>query len=245
MKDDQKNTGISAALNRIIEKPESSQELIEYALKKMMDIEYDEKIKEFNAALAATQAEMPKIFKNRYNNQTRSNYVDLATINETAQPIYTSHGLATSFSTFTSEISGCLGLRCELTHSGGYMKCYNVNIPIDNAGLKGTLNKTAIHAFGSTITYGQRYLICLIFNIAAFDDNDGNLTDPPELVTNQQVENLKTVISETNTNMTRLLNSINCSSLAEVRADKFDDLVKLIRDTAVKRQQKEQMDKEA
>jgi hypothetical protein len=49
-------------------------------------------------------------------------------------------------------------------------------------GPKGNQNKTATHGFGSTMSYGRRYLICLIFNITLTnEDQDGN--QPGEQVT--------------------------------------------------------------
>ena len=39
----------------------------------------------------------------------------------------------------------------------------------------GTVNKTKIHASGSTLSYGRRYLLKLIFNLTTVDelDDDG------------------------------------------------------------------------
>ena len=40
--------------------------------------------------------------------------------------------------------------------------------------MKGTQNKTATHAFGSTMSYGRRYLKLMIFDVATTDEDDGN-----------------------------------------------------------------------
>lgn len=39
--------------------------------------------------------------------------------------------------------------------------------------MKGTANKTGTHAYGSTTSYGRRYLFCAVFDIAIGDDDDG------------------------------------------------------------------------
>jgi hypothetical protein len=36
------------------------------------------------------------------------------------------------------------------------------------------VNKTQVHALGSTSSYARRYLVCMIFNVTTEDDNDGN-----------------------------------------------------------------------
>jgi hypothetical protein len=67
---------------------------------------------------------------------------------------------------------------CDVTHSGGFTKRYESEIPYDLAGSGGKVNKTKVQAFGSTTTYGRRYMEMLIFNIATAD-NDGNAPRPP------------------------------------------------------------------
>jgi hypothetical protein len=45
--------------------------------------------------------------------------------------------------------------------------------------MRGSPNKTAIHGFGSAMSYGRRYLLLLIFNLAMrHEDNDGNHINP-------------------------------------------------------------------
>ena len=41
-------------------------------------------------------------------------------------------------------------------------------------GIKGSVNKTAMHGHGSALTYARRYIMCLAFDIQVSDDDDGN-----------------------------------------------------------------------
>jgi hypothetical protein len=60
-------------------------------------------------------------------------------------------------------------------HLGGHVKPYQVDMPADGKGAKGGDVMTKTHATGSALSYGMRYLLKLIFNVAVGeDDDDGN-----------------------------------------------------------------------
>lgn len=129
----------------------------------------------FNAAMALCQAEMPQIVPRSSNEQTSSMYAALEEIDRPARPIYTKHGFALSFGTIDCPIEGCFRQTCLVTHCAGHTRLYQADLPSDMAGIKGNPNKTGIQAFGSTMSYGQRYMTKLVFNIViGGEDNDGN-----------------------------------------------------------------------
>ena len=128
----------------------------------------------FNAALVIVQQEMPIIEKGRENTQTRSQYADMEDILKVAPKVYTKHGFCLSYGTADSKLDEHVRVTGNLMHSQGHSKQYNVDIPLDMAGIQGSVNKTKTHGTGSAITYGQRYLIKLIFNLNTGDDDDGN-----------------------------------------------------------------------
>lgn len=129
----------------------------------------------FNAAMAAVQNELPAIIKDRANDFTRSKYATLDAIVREAGPIYTRHGFSLSFGTEQSSLPGHYRVTCIVSHVGGFSRPYAADLPADLAGSQGKTTKTAIQAFGSTLSYGRRYLMCLIFNIAVTnEDDDGN-----------------------------------------------------------------------
>lgn len=128
----------------------------------------------FNAAMSRAQGAMETVVKNRRNDQTNSNYADLATINAAIKPIYTEHGFSISFDTADAPQEGYLRLVAILSHKDGHSRNYHLDMPPDDVGIKGSTNKTKVHATGSTNTYARRYLTCMAFNITTEDDNDGN-----------------------------------------------------------------------
>lgn len=127
----------------------------------------------FAAAMAAAQAKIVPVAKNKTNNQTHSKYADLAAIVEACMPIINGMGFAISGSECPARDDFHFGLRLDVCHSGGCTKSYEFQVPLDGAGFKGTANKTATHAYGSSFSYARRYGICGVFNIAT-KDNDGN-----------------------------------------------------------------------
>lgn len=138
---------------------------------------------EFSVAMANCQAEMPNILKTESNNQTHSKYESLDALNKVISPVYTSNGFSVSFGTDECPLEDMIRVAAEVTHRGGWTKDYHYDLPYDMLGLKGNQNKTKIHASGSTLSYGRRYLLKLIFNLTTVDENDddGNAAGGDEL----------------------------------------------------------------
>lgn len=129
--------------------------------------------KAYAAAMKAVQGEAPKIAKEATNTQTKSQYALLETINAGLVPVYTRHGFSLSFSQGQTEAEGHIRIVCDVSHEAGHSEVKHVDLPLDMTGIAGTVNKTAIHATGSTYSYGRRYLTCMIFNVSTGDDDDG------------------------------------------------------------------------
>lgn len=180
--------------------------------------------KAFQAALAAAQAEIPVILKNRRNNHTSSKYADLAAIEKAVTPVITSHGISVRFHPTRSEIAGHYGVECVLSHSAGHTETYRADVPSDGVGMSGSSNKTATHAFGSTMTYGRRYLLCMLFNISTDDDDDGNVgrAAPVKLVTEEQWRELEDLITASGKPLSVILNAYGIDKLSDLPAAKYE-----------------------
>jgi hypothetical protein len=132
---------------------------------------------QFNAAMAAAQAEMRAIAADAYNSQTKSKYASCAALDRVLRPIYVKHGFAMSFNTDDAPAADMLRVLCDVTHAGGHCKTYRIDMPADGKGAKGGDVMTKTHATGAASSYGQRYLLKMIWNVAVGDDdNDGNET---------------------------------------------------------------------
>lgn len=129
--------------------------------------------KAFADAMSAAQAEMGPVATDRKNDQTKSRYASYAALDLAVRPIYVKHGFALSFNTDPDGPADHLRLRCKVTHVGGHIEPYQVDMPSDGKGAKGGDVMTKTHAAGSAMSYGQRYLLKMIFNLAVGEDDDG------------------------------------------------------------------------
>lgn len=149
---------------------------------------------EFNAAMARVQAKLEPVVAKSENKQTESKYAKINAIVKVAAPIYTQEGFALSFNTDACPVEehsmkGWFRIICEATHSAGFAKKYHVDLPPDLAGIAGKVNKTGIHAFKSTLSYGKNMLICMIFNIVTeSEDDDGQAAGGPGELTDAAVD---------------------------------------------------------
>lgn len=156
---------------------------------------------EFNEAMARVQAQILPIVRDAENKQTKSRYTKLETIVAAISPIYTAEGFALSFDTDVCPVpehaaAGWFRVICEISRSG-HTKRRHVDLPPDIAGIQGNVNKTGLHGFKSTLTYGRNMLICMIFNVVLKDeDNDGN---QPGHVVEPDITDWLTVIRDSTT----------------------------------------------
>lgn len=129
-------------------------------------------------AMRAVQAEAPAVARTAENKQTGSMYAKLEAISKAMAPVYTRHGFSLSYGTADSPLDGYVRITCAVMHSAGHVEHHHADLPLDDEGIKGNKNKTATHAHGSTISYGRRYLACMVFNVILVgEDDDGVAAD--------------------------------------------------------------------
>lgn len=186
--------------------------------------------KEYFAAMSKCQAELPVVVKNKKNDHTRSNYADLAAIEEQAMPVIHKHGFAVSFQPDGYNDKGELRIRWEISHEGGHSRDGIGEIPVDEAGSQGKVNKTGTQAFGSTATYGRRYLLCMLFNISTGDDRDGNRVDVDDgPITEDQVKELWKIIEDVEASAPRFCEIYKIEAIPDLPARLFNDAVQNLR----------------
>ncbi len=155
----------------------------------------------FNAAMVKAQQDIKPVARRAFNAQTSSRYAKLEDIDEAVSPIYTAAGFSLSFGSADSTLAGHLRVVCDVMHEQGHTKQYQMDLPLDAAGIAGKVNKTGVHAHGSTHSYARRYLTMNIFNVVMCDeDNDGN-PPPPEapVVTDAQARLLNSLLTKCST----------------------------------------------
>jgi hypothetical protein len=151
-------------------------------IKAMQDIVRQEKADAAELAFAASftlaQSDIGGVVKTRKNNQTNSMYAGLDDVIEMSKTVCAKHGFSIAFNEGVTEIADHIRLCATVLHKDGHPKQYHYDVPIGGKGIKGVVNMTAIHAKATSVSYGQRYLLCMIWNIPT-KDNDGNAPPAP------------------------------------------------------------------
>lgn len=196
--------------------------------------------KAYNAAMAACQEELPVIRKNQRNDHTKSSYADLAAIEAQAMPIIHSYGFAVSFQPAGYNEAGELLIKWKVAHSQGHEESDVAGIPVDSAGSQGKVNKTGTQAFGSTATYGRRYLLCMIFNISTGDDRDGNkvANDDVELISPEQVKIILDLIAETDSDIVKFCEIGKIEAVPDMRSSQYESALGVLNQKKAKMAQR-------
>lgn len=163
------------ALTQLSRDPSVSPDKIRDLLAIQERVMATEREQAFNRALLAAQAEMPHIVKTAKNKSTESSYAPLEIVARTVRPITLKHGISLSWSTAPSHLPNHYKEICYVSHVDGHTRVYEADVPADVLGPKGTPNKTPTHGFGSSMSYGRRYLLVMIFDLVLVgEDDDGN-----------------------------------------------------------------------
>jgi hypothetical protein len=175
----------------------------------------------FNAAMSDAQAEMGPISADSNNPQTKSKYASYAKLDRVLRPIYTKHGFALSFDEGESPKDMHIRVLCHVSHNQGHSRTYHKDMPADGKGAKGGDVMTLTHAAGAAMSYGMRYLLKGIFNVAVGeDDTDGNTEEPK--IGPGQMASLEGLISEVKADLPKLCRMLKIKTLADIRVGAFE-----------------------
>lgn len=189
----------------------------------------------FNNALASAQAEMPQVVADAENNHTRSRYATYEAVSKAMQPVLQKYGFSLSFGEGKSELPNCLKIVCTVS-LGAYEKHYEAHIPFDNGGMKGNANKNATQAFGSTITYGRRYLKTMIFDVAVKDqDDDGQAVDSNVVITDDQFDELNSLLDDNEIDKAKFCVYMGVEAIADIPQSNFVRAKKAIEERIAKK----------
>lgn len=175
---------------------------------------------EFNRAMSEAQAQMGRVSANQHNSQTRSRYADYAALDRMLRPIYTTHGFALSFNSGASRDAETLHVECVVSHREGHSRTYHIDMPADGKGAKGGDVMTKTHATGAAASYGMRYLLKMIFNVAiGEDDNDGN---EPDRITDAHAAEIKRLLEETGSDVRAFLKWVASDSVDAMPESRYE-----------------------
>lgn len=178
---------------------------------------------EYNAAMARVQAEIRPIAADAENPQTRSRYASYAALDRALRPIYTKEGFALSFGTGEGAAELHVRVTCHVSHRDGHSRDYHFDMPADGKGAKGGDVMTKTHAAGSAASYGMRYLLKMIFNVAVGEDDDDGNTAALPTITVEQCCLLDDLIAEVGADKAKFLRYLKVRTLEDIPAQAFKD----------------------
>jgi hypothetical protein len=124
----------------------------------------------YDAALAEMQNELPMIQKKGIGHNTK--YARIEDIDVKVRPILSKHGFSIKFE--VEQEDKAVKVIGYLRHREGHKESAELILPLDTTGSKGPAQQV-----GSTVTYGRRYVIMMLLNIATTEDDLDALEDAP------------------------------------------------------------------
>ncbi len=173
---------------------------------------------DFNTSMVQLRKKLGPVLKTKKNNQTGSKYADLGAIKKAVDPLLEEFGFYDSYDDDFPE-DGVIITHCTITHEGGHSRTNKVRFKRDDAGIKGTKNKTEIHGDASTMTYGQRLSLCRALGIRIADDDDGNAAggmDEPTL-NNQQFNEVMGLIDATDSDIKAFCGFMEVEAIKDIK----------------------------
>jgi hypothetical protein len=223
---------IISMIERASRDPAVDLDKMERLIRMRKEMVADEAERAFAAAMRSAQAEMRPIGANAVNPQTRSRYATYDKLDRELRPIYTRHGFSLSFDEQDCPKPDHIRVVCYVSHEAGHTRTYRKDMPADGKGAKGGDVMTKTHATGAAASYGARYLLKGIFNIAVGEeDRDGNEPAPAsKMITEDQVAELQAIIDDVGGSNAEALKAqflkwAGVKSIADIPAKNFRDAV--------------------
>lgn len=215
-------------IERMALNPSVNVETIErmMAMRERMEAQQNER--EFNAKMALAQAEMRPVAADASNPQTKSKYASYPALDRALRPVYTKVGFALSFNTDPGAPENYVRVLCDVTNCG-HTRRYQIDMPADGKGAKGGDVMTKTHATGSAVSYGMRYLLKMVFNIAVGEaDDDGNAAGTGATITEAQAAQIQSAIVDTGSDIQRFCRYFKIESVGALPAKRFDEALSML-----------------
>lgn len=219
----------SAIVTRAMSDPSVDMDKLERLCALMEKATERDKEAEFNAALRKAQSQMGRISADATNPQTKSKYATYAKLDSVLRPIYTSEGFSLSFNTEPSPLADHVRVLAYVSHSAGHTRKYTVDMPNDGMGAKGGAVMTKTHAAGAAMSYGSRYLLKMVFNVAVGeDDKDGNApqSERQQTIPDAHIQELVKLMTADAFPMSAVLAHLKVSDIKLINQQEFVRIVK-------------------
>lgn len=199
-------------IEALIQRPDVPIEKLQQIVALHERIKADQARREYLDAFSRLQAEMPPAVR-RGTGHNNKRYARFEDVIEAARGPLCRYGFSLSFRVHHEgavvRVTGVLG------HAGGHQETTEMPLPADATG-----NKNNVQAWGSSISYGKRYVALTLLGIATDDDDDGQKASG--VITGEQAKVLAKLITETGTDIAKFLELGGVESLSDIPAAQFE-----------------------
>lgn len=166
----------------------------------------------FLAALSDMQATLPAVAR-KGTGHNSARYARFEDVIETVKPKLAEHGFSLTFR--TSHEGAAIRVVGVLGHRDGHQEETSLPLPADATG-----NKNNVQAWGSSISYGKRYVAMSLLGIATQDDDDGNKAGNG-IITEDQIKELHALIKDARVDPAAVANHYAVGEFSDMTAKQF------------------------
>ncbi len=168
---------VMAVISRAASDPAVDIDKLERLLSMQERLQASQALAAYNADMASLQAHMPSITKDAkiiVAGTVRATYASFENIVSTIRPMLDDYGFSVTFkTTFEGELLCVLG---RISHRAGHSEETVIKLPFDTSG-----SKNDVQAIGSSVSYGKRYALCMLLNIATGGEDDDGAAAAPKV----------------------------------------------------------------
>jgi hypothetical protein len=221
-------TNMLQVIERAAMDPSVDVEKMERLFSLKIQIDAQEAEKAFNMAMMKAQGETRQVSADSRNDQTHSDYASYSAMDKALRPIYTRNGFSLSFGTEDSPLEEHVRVICHVSHDAGHTRKHFIDMPSDGKGAKGNAVMTRVHATGSAVQYGMRYLLKMIFNVATGDDDDDGNAASEACISMNQAMDLEALADEVKANKKNFLKYLRVESFETIPVSKHQAAIEAL-----------------
>lgn len=180
-------------------------------------------------ALAEFKAACPQIEKSKRVKYATSSgksvdfhYAPLGAIQKVVDPVLHRFGLSYTFDTEDKD-GKSVTIRGRLQHVDGAFRESTVTLPV--AGMQ----DSPAQRYAGTITYGKRYVLSALLGITIEDDVDGQQPGDPDPVDDEELSELRGMITESGADIDKFLAYFKLDSLADMPGTRLAEARRMLR----------------
>lgn len=223
---------IAAVLNSVVEKGITTENAA--TMRELFDLyermENRGAKQAFAAAMAALQAELPRVTANRFipdsSGGVRSRFADYGAIMEAIEPFLTKHGFSVSF---TIKYDGPrLIAVCRMRHIGGHEEANEFGVRIGS----GPPKASEAQADGAARSYARRGALCDALNIVVDHDDDARTRGSP--ISAELAANLRERVRAIGADEEKLMRFAGVESYEDIPRSRYDEINDMLKQKEAK-----------